>query len=449
MSAVTTAASPATALAAAELPFPTDMDLTVRGRNPLRLSDATVQTALNSTIPTTRCAAQPDGAVDASILVVTHNNLVLTRLCLHALLAHTGDDCRYELLVIDNASTDGTVDYLHQVAAAHAHVRVIANSTNLGFAAANNQGLAAARGRVLVLLNNDTIVPPRWLDGLARHVADPSVGTVCATTNRIGNEAEIDVTYRTFGEFRAFAATRIEEHRGCRLEIPMAAMFCHAMTRETYERVGQLDEQFAVGMFEDDDYAMRVRAAGLKVTCAEDVFVHHFGGASFGNLIAGGEHGRIFRANRRRFEQKWGVTWQGHARRDRSAYERVNEQLRHAVRSSVPADSIIAVVSKGDEQLVDLGDELLGWHFPRGADGGYAGHYPADCAEATAHLESLRAAGAQYLLLPSSATWWLEHYPDFARHLYARYACERGDELDYRLFHLDSLVGPDVDGGKP
>ena len=218
----------------------------------------------------------------------------------------------------------------------------------------------------------------------------------------------------------------------------MAPMFCHAMRRDTYERVRALDEEFAVGMFEDDDYAMRVRAMGGAVMCADDVFVHHFGGASFGTLVSSGEHARIFSLNRQRFEKKWGVTWQPHARRDRTQHERANQELQRVVRSSVPAGSVVAVISKGDDQLLDFGSGVTGWHFPRSDHGGYAGHYPADSAEATGHLEALRCAGAQYLLVPSTASWWMEHYADFARHLYARYVCRSEPESNFKLFELTS-----------
>jgi GT2 family glycosyltransferase len=73
-----------------------------------------------------------------------------------------------------------------------------------------------------------------------------------------------------------------------------------------------LDEQFGVGMFEDDDYSMRVRRAGYRIICAADAFVHHFGQAAFGKLIRSGDYDRLFDENRRKFETKWGIEWKPH-----------------------------------------------------------------------------------------------------------------------------------------
>ncbi|MCP4357658.1 MAG: glycosyltransferase family 2 protein, partial [Chloroflexi bacterium] len=86
---------------------------------------------------------------------------------------------------------------------------------------------------------------------------------------------------------------------------------CAAMRRAVYETIGPLDERFGRGMFEDDDYAHRLRAAGLKLLCVEDVFVHHWGNASFTKL-ADPVYQQIFEENKRKFETKWGIEWEPH-----------------------------------------------------------------------------------------------------------------------------------------
>src|SRR5947207_15858862 len=78
---------------------------------------------------------------------------------------------------------------------------------------------------------------------------------------------------------------------------------------------------------------------------------------------------------------------------------------------ALPADAVVAVVSRGDHELLDLGGRLA-WHFPRREDGVYAGYHPADSAAAIAHLEGLRDRGAEFLAFPATALWWLEHYAE-------------------------------------
>jgi glycosyltransferase involved in cell wall biosynthesis/SAM-dependent methyltransferase len=109
--------------------------------------------------------------------------------------------------------------------------------------------------------------------------------------------------------------------------------------------------------------------------------------------------------------------------------------IRDVVRTSTPRKATVLVVSKGDEELLNLPDRAA-WHFPRDEDGGYAGHYPADSGAAVAHLEELRARGAQFLLFPNAAFWWLEHYKGFRQHLDGRYQRVWSDErcVLYRLY---------------
>jgi len=101
------------------------------------------------------------------------------------------------------------------------------------------------------------------------------------------------------------------------------------------------------------------------------------------------------------------------------AYRRLVGRLRRVVHETVPAGATVMVVSRGDDELVDLGDRAA-WHFPQSEHGAYRGAHPRDSAEAIAHLESLRARGATHLVVPSTAFWWLDHYADFARHLEER-----------------------------
>ena len=101
-------------------------------------------------------------------------------------------------------------------------------------------------------------------------------------------------------------------------------------------------------------------------------------------------------------------------------YQRLINRVREAVQDCVPHGARVIVVSKGDEDLVRLGDRT-GWHFPQNADGVYAGYYPADSAAAITHLEELRNKGGEFLVLPAAAFWWLDHYQEFAKHLAGDY----------------------------
>jgi glycosyltransferase involved in cell wall biosynthesis len=101
---------------------------------------------------------------------------------------------------------------------------------------------------------------------------------------------------------------------------------------------------------------------------------------------------------------------------DKSLYKDLVKRVQEVVETATPEGSTVAVVSKGDESLVQL-EGRRGWHFPTANGGAYAGNYPADTVAAIASLEALKRDGAEYVVFPSTALWWLEHYEGLDEHL--------------------------------
>jgi GT2 family glycosyltransferase/glycosyltransferase involved in cell wall biosynthesis len=250
-----------------------------------------------------------------SVVVVTYGGLELTKACLESLLERETWP-RLDVIVIDNASTDGTPEYLAEVARRDPRVRGVFNRENRGFAAANNQGIALAAGEIVVLLNNDTVVPPGLMGRLAGHLGrDATIGLLCPMTNFCGNEARVEPDYTDLADLPAYAARRAREHRGRVFDIGVAAMYCVAARRAVLDEVGPLDEAYGVGMFEDDDFAVRMRARGYRVACAEDAYVHHVGQGAFRKLSPEA-YDALWKKNQAYFEKKFGVAWKAHAPRE-------------------------------------------------------------------------------------------------------------------------------------
>jgi len=112
----------------------------------------------------------------------------------------------------------------------------------------------------------------------------------------------------------------------------------------------------------------------------------------------------------------------------------VAERVIDYVGRELPANARVLVISRGDESIVDF-EHHRGEHFPQTGDGTYAGYHPEDSAAAIAGLEALREDGAEFLVIPATSGWWLEHYADFARHLdrYAHHTADDGAHTVYTL----------------
>jgi glycosyltransferase involved in cell wall biosynthesis len=126
---------------------------------------------------------------------------------------------------------------------------------------------------------------------------------------------------------------------------------------------------------------------------------------------------------------------------EKAGYAKLVRAFRAFVEQTVPEGATVAVVSKGDHELLVF-DERSGWHFPQRTDGVYAGYYPADSASAIAHLEGVRAKGAEFIAFPAASLWWLEKYEDFGRHVQTRFSEVARDEDVGAIFALSDAARP-------
>lgn len=133
---------------------------------------------------------------------------------------------------------------------------------------------------------------------------------------------------------------------------------------------------------------------------------------------------------------------------ERIRYRQLLERIRETAMQVVPANASIMAISRGDVRMLEIAGRRVS-HFPQNELGQYAGFHPADSTSAITHLESLRSKGAEFLLIPVTAFWWLEHYKHFRRHLEGRYAVAARVEDTCVIFSLDAPathgVGEPVD----
>ncbi|HET7814186.1 MAG TPA: glycosyltransferase family 2 protein [Candidatus Baltobacteraceae bacterium] len=237
-----------------------------------------------------------------SIVMLSWNAPQFTKLALESIEQFTTGD--YEIVIVDNGSDPDTVEWLKTLGD---RARVIYNAENRGFAGGNNQALAAARGEYIVLLNNDVIVTEGWLDGLL-HAFDriPGLGVSAPRSNKIaGDQIVVDASYADIAQMHVYANARRERYRDRGYMTDRAIGLCLCIDRRVIDEIGGIDERFGVGNFEDDDFCMRVRAAGYRIFVCDDVFIHHFGSQTFAaNKI---DWTATMRENWSKFAEKWGL----------------------------------------------------------------------------------------------------------------------------------------------
>jgi GT2 family glycosyltransferase len=248
-------------------------------------------------------AAAPRFHGIASIVMLSWNAADFTRLAVESIRAVT----RYphEIIVVDNGSDEPTLRVLESLAAEHG-VRVVLNGRNLGFGGGMNVGMAHARGDVVVILNNDVIVTEGWLEDMIGALESRrTVGCTAPRSNVVASEQVLAVPYKDDVAMHRFAAERRRALRGRGYVAHRVVGFCLCIDRAVIDEIGGFDPRYGLGNFEDDDLAVRIRAAGWGIFVCDDVFIHHFGSVSFkANAL---DHRAHMERNWRAFSEKWGL----------------------------------------------------------------------------------------------------------------------------------------------
>ena len=289
-----------------------------------------------------------------SIVILCCNEVETTRLCLESLRTHT--EVPYELILVDNGSTDGTIEYLQafaQQGQGPTQLVLIRNEANKGFAAGVNQALPHARGEYVLLLNNDTVLTPGWLDGLLVQAARAEVqplGMVGPVSNEVPAPQRVESGYgRELARLPEFANARRESHRGQALEVERLSGFCVLIPRAVLERVGLLDERFGLGFFEDDDLGVRIRRAGYRLWVALDTYMHHWGSVTVKGLGLDAE--RMLHENLERFRAKWGDELAGRYRASESFIQSKSADPAKVTRSGTVTVSLCMIVRNEEANL--------------------------------------------------------------------------------------------------
>jgi GT2 family glycosyltransferase/glycosyltransferase involved in cell wall biosynthesis len=306
-----------------------------------------------------------------SIIVPVYNNVRLTAACLNALLRELGS-IPVEVIVVDDGSTDGTAEYLESCSG----IRVITHVDNHGFVQSINDGAAAARGRYLHLLNNDTIVTPGWMAPLLRtfelrdrigavgsqlRAPDGTISEAGAVVWKDGNAAN-------FGRGRSAKDAAVAFPR----EVDYCSGASFMVRADVFRELGGLSHEFAPAYYEDVDFCFRLRSAGYHVLYQPDSVVVHFEGGTAGTDTASGAK-RFQNLHCGAFAEKWRAELTKHFPADSDLLERAARRLA-GKRTVLVIDSFVPFHdrSAGGRRLLAIMRLMreLDWHVIFIADDG-------------------------------------------------------------------------------
>ncbi len=245
--------------------------------------------------------------VDVSIIIPVFNQLEYTKQCLEALTRNTPSEL-YEVVIVNNGSTDGTSDFLRREESAGS-LRAVFNPENLGFAKACNQGAQIAQGQYILFLNNDTVPQPGWLEAMISMAeSDPQIGIVGSrllypdgTIQHAGIAfTDQGLSYHVFrgapGDYPAALESR---------DWPAVTGACLLIRRDLFQRLGGFDEDFHMYV-EDLDLCLRAWEKGFRVAYCPTSVLIHFESASATDTA---RRDAQVRAGWQRLQERWAGRW--------------------------------------------------------------------------------------------------------------------------------------------
>lgn len=353
----------------------------------------------------------------ASIVIPVHGELRHTLACLHAIAAHP-PAAACEVIVVDDASPDGTAATLSGVEGLRLHRR----ERNGGFVAACNDGAGLARGEYVVFLNNDTVPQPGWLDALLGTFAEhPGTGLVGAQLlypdGRLQEAGGI-----VFADGSAWNYGRFESPDDPRFAFVRDADYCSgaaiALPRALFASLGGFDPRYAPAYYEDTDLAFKVREAGLRVLYQPAARVVHVEGATAGTDTASGAKAYQVR-NQAVFVDRWAGVLAGRpARHVPAAADVVGDRPQVLV---IDALTPAADRDSGSLRLVNLMRLLR-------EEGAHVVFLPSNRTHAGAGTEALQQLGVECWHSPFAERpprWLRTHGPRFDTVLVCRHYVAR------------------------
>ncbi|WP_394885805.1 glycosyltransferase [Clostridium butyricum] len=236
-----------------------------------------------------------------SIVILTYNQLEYTKVCIDSIRKYnSADNC--EIIVVDNHSTDGTVEWLKN----QGDIKYILNNENRGFPTGCNQGIELSqKDNDIFLLNNDTVIMPNSIFNLRMGLySDKNIGATGAISNNVSYYQQISQQYEDFNGYMNFAiSNNITNNNSYDQRVKLVG-FAMLIKRHVLDKVGLLDERFTPGNYEDDDLSLRIIVEGYKLLLCKDSYIHHFGSVSFRKNAD--KYNELLSINSNKFKEKWG-----------------------------------------------------------------------------------------------------------------------------------------------